>query len=182
MTSDKKLQEDVLKKVHFKGLWTPEHLDLFSDHILLQRIVSEIVRPFQDMKVQKVVAIEGAGFLLGTLVAAVFQVGFIPIRKEGSISSPSYKVSFMDYSKRKRGLEIKKQSVLRKGESVLLVDDWAETGAHLIHSIKLLAHFHVNVTGVSLIFNEMNDKQRQKLGDILIEEIVDLKKIERPDW
>lgn len=180
--SDKKLKEDVLKKIRFKGLWTPEHLDLFSDYMLLQRIIEEMVRPFRGIEVQKVAVIDGAGFLLGTLIAAKLQVGVIPIRKVGSISSPSYKVSFVDYSKRKRELEIQKQSSLKKGESVLLVDDWAETGAHLTHSLKLLSHFDVNVIGISLIVNEMNSKKRERLGDIKVEEIIDFQKIEKPDW
>ena len=182
MISDKKLQKDILKKIRFKGLWTPERLDLFSDYILFQRIIENMTRPFQGIKIRKVVAIDGVGFLLGASVAAKLQVGVIPIRKVGSISSPSYNISFIDYTKQKKGLEIQKQSNLKKDESVLLIDDWAETGAHLACSLKLLSHFDVNIVGISLIVSEMNDRQRRKLGGIRAEEIIDLQKIERPDW
>ena len=62
-----KLQNQILEKIKFKGLWTPEHQDLFSDYELMKAITSQMVEPFKEKKIDKVVALDGVGFLLGAL-------------------------------------------------------------------------------------------------------------------
>lgn len=175
-------QKDLLKRISFKGLHTPEHHELFSDYSFLTKIISEMVRPFRNKNISKVVAIDGAGFLLGALVAKSLKAGLILIRREGAISSPVHKIKFIDYSKKTRGLEIKKRASIVKGERVLIVDDWAETGAHIYHSVKLLSAFQPFIVGVTLIVNEIKDKDRTKFSNIDIKELINFNRINKPDW
>lgn len=180
--NSKKLQIAILRNIRFKGLWTPEHHELFSDYKLLKTIILVMTRPFKNEKIEKVVAIDGAGFLLGALLANTLHSGLILIRKEGSISSPTYKTTFIDYTGKQRSLEIKRRASLRRGERILIVDDWAETGAHLRHTLKLLAKFHPHVVGISLLINEMNKRRREAFRKYRIKEIIDFQKIKKPDW
>ena len=175
-----KLQNQILKRIRFKGLWTPEHQDLFSDYKLIKTVTLQMAKPFKEKKIDKVVAIDGVGFLLGALIANKLKIGLILIRKKGTISSPSYKTTFIDYSRERKTLEIKKAALIHNGESLLIVDDWAETGAHLRSTIKLLKNFQSKIVGISLLVNEMNPEQRKILLKYDIREIIDFSKIQKP--
>jgi len=180
--NSKKLQIAILRNIQFKGLWTPERHELFSDYKLLKAIILAMAEPFLKERVQKVVAIDGVGFLLGALLADTLHSGLILIREEGSISSPTYKTTFVDYTGKRRGLEIKRKASLRKGERILIVDDWAETGMHLCHTLKLLTKFHPHIVGISLLINEMNSRQRKAFRKYGVKEIIDFQKIKKPEW
>jgi len=177
-----KLQDNILRRIRFKGLWTPEHLDLFLDHRLMEAIIFQMLKPFKKDKIDKVVALDSVGFIFGALIANKLKVGLVLIRKEGTISSLSYKTTFIDYSKQKKILEIKKAYSIRRGDKLLIVDDWAETGMHLIQAIKLLRKFRPKIIGISLLVNEMNEKQRKALSKYKAREIIDFNKTQRPNW
>lgn len=176
------LQNKILKRIKFNGLWTPDHQDLFSDHRLMEMVILKMAEPFNREKIDKVVAIDGAGFILGALIANKLKVGLILIRKKGTTPSPLYKTTFVDYSKHEKTLEIKKDVLIHKGDKLLIVDDWAETGSHLINTIKLVKRFGPKIVGISLLINEMNPKQRKTLLKYNLREIIDFSKVQKPDW
>lgn len=177
-----KFQDRILRKIRFKGLWTPEHQDLFSDYKMMKAVTLQMARPFQKTKLDKVVAIDGAGFLFGALIANKLKVGLILVRKEGTIPAPMYRETFIDYSRRKKALEIKKSALIRRNERLLIVDDWAETGAHIKYTIKLIERFKPNLIGISLLVNEMSPDQRKIFSKYNIKELIDFSKIQKPDW
>ena len=134
----------------------------------------------KEKKIDKVVAIDGVVFLFGALVDNKLKIGLILIRKKGTVPSPSYKTTFIDYSKKRRTLEIKKAALIHNGERLLIVDDWAETGAHLRSTMKILKNFQSKIVGISLLVNEMNPEQRKTLSKYNIREIIDFSKIQKP--
>jgi len=67
--------------------------------------------------------------------------------------------SFVDYSKNRKTFEINKNSI-KKGDRVLIVDEWIETGTQLKASIKLVEKLGGEVIGISALNVDKNDKTR----------------------
>jgi adenine phosphoribosyltransferase len=60
-------------------------LGLFADAGFLRRAAASVAEPFRDAQADKVAGIEARGFVLATAVALELGVGFVAIRKPGSI-------------------------------------------------------------------------------------------------
>lgn len=177
-----KFQRDILQRIQFQGLRTPDHYDLFLDAKLTRKIVSEMIKPFMGKGVTKVLGIDAVGFVLGALVAERMEAGLVLVRKGGKIPSPVYRsVAFTDYSKEKKILEIKKNAIAKK-DRLLIVDDWAETGSQLRHTITLAKKFKPSIVGISLIVNEMSPRARKAILRYRVQEVIDLNSIQRPNW
>jgi adenine/guanine phosphoribosyltransferase-like PRPP-binding protein len=68
--------------------WIGGHADvlgLLADGAFLAQAAKALAAPFRARGVTKVAGIEARGFILGTAVALDLAVGFVPIRKRGSI-------------------------------------------------------------------------------------------------
>jgi hypothetical protein len=87
-------------------------LGLFADPGFLRRAAAGVAAPFREKVVDKVAGIEARGFVLATAAALELVVGFVAIRKPGSIH-PGPKVELgapPDW----RGLETAPDRILRR--------------------------------------------------------------------
>jgi adenine phosphoribosyltransferase len=76
--------------------------------------------------VERVVAIESRGFILGGVLADRLGVGFVPVRKPGKLPARTRRASYaLEYGE--DALEIH-EDALRPGEQVVVVDDVIATG------------------------------------------------------
>jgi adenine phosphoribosyltransferase len=76
--------------------------------------------------VDRVVAIESRGFILGGVLADRLGVGFVPVRKPGKLPARTRRASYaLEYGE--DALEIH-EDALRSGEQVVVVDDVIATG------------------------------------------------------
>ena len=121
-------------------------VDLFND------IVKYLSAPFNE-RIDYVVAPESVGWLLGIAMANELNVGFIPIRKSGKLPYQKDLIAsknYVDYSKKEKGIEIKKDLISR-GNRVLIVDDWIETGACIKCCKELLLELGIDIIGLASI-------------------------------
>jgi len=128
---------------------------IFTDYSAFTHLVADLVAPFQDMAIEYVAGIDALGFILGTAVALRLAVGFLPIRKAGKIPVSTYSVSFVDYTRQHKALEIR-PGVLPPGSRVLLVDDWIETAAQINAAIQLIHQVHSTVVGITTVHIDAN--------------------------
>ena len=68
-----------------EGIQFRDVTTLLKDPIGLRTTIQEIVTRYQSIKIDKVVAIESRGFIVGAPVAYALGVGFVPIRKPGKL-------------------------------------------------------------------------------------------------
>jgi adenine phosphoribosyltransferase len=142
-------------------------LGLFADGGFLARAGAAIAAPFRDAGVQKVAAIEARGFILATAVALELGAGLATIRKSGSIH-PGPKAELTappDW----RGLETTlrlQRHVIADGESVLLVDDWAETGSKALTARRLIEECGGRYAGLSLLVDQLSAEVRAQLAPV----------------
>jgi adenine phosphoribosyltransferase len=120
---------------------------LYMDPTVFSSAVEEMVDPFRSIHVDKVVALDASGFIFGSRVAEDLNTGFVLIRNAGKISVEKESVDFKNYIQQDKTLEIAIDSV-KRGEKVIIVDDWAETGVHIKAAITLVERLGGEVVGV----------------------------------
>jgi len=126
---------------------------LFNDPKVFGSLINDLIRPFKGVKIDKVVGLDALGFILGGAVALRAKKGFVPIRKGGKllgVAGTLLKTSFVDYSKRKKTFEMNKGSI-KKGDRVLIVDEWIETGAQAFVAIRLIERQGGRVIGITVL-------------------------------
>jgi adenine phosphoribosyltransferase len=99
---------------------------LLRDPVLLRRSLDLLTVLCGDLAVDKVVAIESRGFILGGALADRLGAGFVPVRKPGKLPWKARQATYeLEYGK--DTLEIHEDALVA-GERVLVVDDVIATG------------------------------------------------------
>ena len=110
-----------IKGINFYDITT-----LFDNKITFNYIIQLLSKRYESKELDKIVAIEARGFILGSALAHSLDLGFVPIRKKGKLP---YKTISNTYS-----LEYGEDTIeihvdaINKNEKVLLVDDLIATG------------------------------------------------------
>ncbi|MBN2369057.1 MAG: adenine phosphoribosyltransferase [Vicinamibacteria bacterium] len=109
------------KGVVFRDLTT-----LFKDAPAFRLAVDLLAEMCAKRDVDKVVAAESRGFILGSLIADRLGVGFVPVRKPGKLPARTRRIAYaLEYGE--DALEIH-DDALDAGERALVVDDVIATG------------------------------------------------------
>ena len=141
----------VIPYYPFKGI--PRFYDIggfLQRPDIFQDVIDILAARYKDKKVDSIAGFDARGFVLGPPLALALKKPFVMLRKPGkmpnSISSAAYSV---EYGKRDgmcipRGHPLsktdplKKSSIIKEGDSVLLVDDLVATGGTLSSGIELV--------------------------------------------
>ena len=139
---------------------------IFQKPAVFSRLLTDLLRPFKSTKFDKIAGLDALGFIIGGALAQKTKTGFIPIRKGGKlpgIKGTILKTTFVDYTKIQKSLEVNK-SAIKKGDKILLVDEWIETGSQMKSAIKLIEKLGGKVVGISALCSHKN-KQTKILFD-----------------
>jgi adenine phosphoribosyltransferase len=109
-----------------KGIVFKDITTLLKDPVTFRRAVDLFVVLCGGERMDKVVAIESRGFILGSLIANRLGAGFVPVRKPGKLPARTMKATY-DLEYGTAPLEIHEDAV-SAGERVLIVDDVIATG------------------------------------------------------
>jgi len=119
-----------------QGIMFRDITTLLKDPVGLRATVDELVRRYQDVKIDKVAGIESRGFIVGAPLAYALGKGFIPIRKKGKLPAETIGHDYqLEYGTDR--IEIHTDAIA-KGEKVLLVDDLIATGGTAEAACKLI--------------------------------------------
>jgi adenine phosphoribosyltransferase len=119
-----------------QGIMFRDITTLLKDPVGLRLTIDEIVRRYKDRKITKVAGIESRGFIIGTPVAYLLGVGFIPIRKKGKLPGETIGHDYeLEYGTDR--IEIHTDAV-SKGDQILLIDDLIATGGTAEAGAKLI--------------------------------------------
>lgn len=131
---------------------------LFEDAAVFKTLIEDLTTPFKGKKIDKIAALDASGFVIGSGVALRLKKGIILIRKKGKYpvaENTLLRASYTDYSKTEKTFEMKKSSI-KKGEQILIVDDWIETGAAVNAAIHLVEKAGGIIAGVSVLHANKN--------------------------
>jgi adenine phosphoribosyltransferase len=142
------------------GILFKDITTLLQDPILLRRSIDMLAVLCGDLRVDKVVAIESRGFILGGALAYHLGVGFVPVRKPGKLPWRARKASYsLEYGS--DSLEMHEDAV-GPSDHVLVVDDVIATGGTAKAVAQLTQELGGHVSGfvflVELCF--LNGRER----------------------
>ena len=155
-----------LRRVNKRTMGKYDTSTLTHDPEVFRNLVKDLARPFRKLSFDVVAAQESLGFVLGSSVAYELGKGFVPIRKGGRLPTLRTHVlsaSFTDYSGGRKRLEMNEGSV-RRGDRVLLIDDWIESGAQMKAAIRLVEKQGGVVVGIGAVKAHENDGTKTLFG------------------
>ncbi len=147
-----------------KGIMFRDVTTLFSSAHGFRMAVDQLLHPYMDQKIDKVVGLEARGFILGGAVAHQLAVGFVPIRKKGKLPGQTLSEDYtLEYGQ--ATVEIH-EDALQPGERVLIVDDLLATGGTCVAGIKLVEKLGADVVGCAFVVDLPELGGRKVLSDM----------------
>jgi adenine phosphoribosyltransferase len=137
---------------------------LFTEPLVFRDVVRGLAEPFRGSGVTKVAGVEARGFIVGSAVATELAAGFVAIRKEAGLfpGAKLIRATSADYRGNRSTLRLQRASVTR-GDRVLLVDDWFETGSQALAAKALLEEAGGTFAGASVIVDQLPADVRLEL-------------------
>ena len=135
---------------------------LLADIEAFRSTIDALAAPFSAAGVDKVLAVEARGFIVGAPVAYRFGAGFVPCRKAGKLPWQVEKEEYvLEYGTDL--LEVHKDAV-SPGERVLVVDDVLATGGTAAAAANLVERLGGTVVGFAFVIELAFLGGRSKLG------------------
>jgi adenine phosphoribosyltransferase len=141
-------------KLHYKR---SDVTPIFAEPAAFKALVDDLVAPWRNEKIDRVVGTDALGFVVGTAMALKLGVGFVPVRKGGKLPVAKESVAFQDYSGAEKVFELR-ANPWPIGTRVLLTDEWIETGGTAQAAVELIERAGGIVVGIAAIAFRKNEK------------------------
>lgn len=144
-----------------KGILFYDITTLLKEADAFHRVIEKLADFYRDQGIQKVVAIESRGFILGAPLAYLLNAGFVPVRKTGKLPSEVHEVQYsLEYGT--NTLAIHKDAI-EMGERVLVVDDLLATGGTVSATVELIKKLGGAIVGIAFLIELQELSGRDKL-------------------
>ena len=153
-----------------KGILFYDITPLLEDGEMFSQIIDELAKPYLDKKIDKVVAIDARGFILGAALAYKLKTGLAIVRKKGKL--PAKKISkeyALEYGS--DTIEMHEDTVL-PGEKVLIVDDLLATGGTMSATIDIVEELKGEIVSIDFLIELEFLNGREKLKGYSIRSLV----------
>ena len=126
----------TIENYPIEGVMFRDITTLLKDPIGLRSSIDAFVNRYKDLQIDKVVAIESRGFIIGAPLAYLLNIGLVLIRKPGKLPSDTIKQNYeLEYGT--DCIEIHTDAI-NEGDKVLIVDDLIATGGTAEAAVKLV--------------------------------------------
>lgn len=176
------LEEEVLRNIEFIGRFG-DVSELLGNPVLRKKIVGYfrywLTINHMEMRIDRIAGVETRGAVLAMTVAYDLGLPYAMIRKGGKLHkglSPRKK-TFTNYKGVLDSLEISANH-FRKGENVVVVDDWFETGQSAMAAKNLIERCGARVVAFCTIVNDTSQHPdaQEFFAKLPFLSIVDLKR------
>lgn len=125
--------------------------------------IKQMAAHYQDKKIDKIVAAEARGFIIGAPLACELNAGFVPVRKPKKLPRESITATYeLEYGT--DTLAVHKDAIT-KGENILIVDDLIATGGTCQAILELVKQLGGNVIGFAFQVELTFLKGAEKIKD-----------------
>ena len=133
-------------------------------------MIDDMAKRVNDLKIDKIAAIESRGFIFGAPLAAKLGKPFVPVRKPGKLP---YKTIRYDYTLEygKDAVEMHSDAIVA-GDKVLLVDDLLATGGTIEAAANLVKKCGGSVAAFVFAIELDFLKGKQRLNNSRVESII----------
>ncbi len=137
---------------------------LLEDRKVFKQVIDLFVERYRDTRIDAIVGIDARGFIIGSPIAYLLDVGFIPIRKKGKLPGDTISEAYeLEYGQ----AEVEVQTTwLKQGHHVVLVDDLIATGGTMVAALNLLQRIGVDVLESSAIIDLPDLGGSKKITDM----------------
>jgi len=114
--------------------------------------MNHLYQRYKEYNLDYIAGIDARGFIFGSALAQMLNLGFVPIRKKGKLPSDTICEKYeLEYGFDE--LEIHKDAFLNKNAKVLIIDDLCATGGTATASAKLVQKLGATLVEVCFIMN-----------------------------
>ena len=159
----KKLEASIRSIPDFPkpGILFRDITTLIKDRKALKLSVDLLHKKFKNKKIDKIVAVEARGFVLGAALAYKLGCGVVLVRKKGKLPYKTISATYaLEYGK--DTLEVH-QDAIEPGERVLIVDDLLATGGTVSAVIDLVRQLKGTIIGIAFVIELFDLHGREKL-------------------
>ena len=126
----------TIENYPIKGVMFRDITTLLKDPEGLRDSINKLVDRYKDLNIDKIVAIESRGFIIGAPLAYLLNVGLVLIRKPGKLPSETIDQDYkLEYGTDRIEVHV---DAIEKGEKVLIVDDLIATGGTAEAAVRLV--------------------------------------------
>ena len=153
-----------------KGILFYDITTLLKDAPSFYQVIEKLANLYRDQGIQKIVAIESRGFILGAPLAYLLNAGFVPVRKPGKLPSEVFEAEYsLEYGT--NTLSVHRDAV-SSGEKVLIVDDLLATGGTAAATVELIQKLGGSIVGIAFLVELLELKGREKLRGVPVLSLV----------
>ena len=154
----------TIKNYPIDGVMFRDITTLLDDAEGFKEVVDEFFKRYKDLKIDKIVAIEARGFIIGAPLAYLLNVGLVLIRKPGKLPSKTIEQEYeLEYGTDK--IEIHTDAI-KKGDRVLIVDDLIATGGTVEAAVRLLEKMEAEILECCFVIDLPDIGGRERLTNM----------------
>ena len=145
-------------------------VDCFLNHQVDPELMAEIGKEFarltKDLGITRVVTIESSGIAPAQMAALELKVPMVIMKKSNSrILNNALQTEVFSFTKNKSYQLTVKPEFLKKGDRVLLVDDFMANGEAAMGAIRLIEQAGAEATAVGIVIEKSFQPGRRLLED-----------------
>ena len=126
----------TIENYPIKGVMFRDITTLLKDPEGLRDSINKLVDRYKDLNIDKIVAIESRGFIIGAPLAYLLNTGLVLIRKPGKLPAKTIDQDYkLEYGTDRIEVHV---DAIEKGEKVLIVDDLIATGGTAEAAVRLV--------------------------------------------
>ena len=126
----------TIENYPIKGVMFRDITTLLKDPEGLRDSINKLVDRQKDLNIDKIVAIESRGFIIGAPLAYLLNVGLVLVRKPGKLPAETIDQDYkLEYGTDRIEVHV---DAIEKGEKVLIVDDLIATGGTAEAAVRLV--------------------------------------------
>ena len=154
----------TIENYPIKGVMFRDITTLLKDPEGLRDSINKLVDRYKDLNIDKIVAIESRGFIIGAPLAYLLNVGLVLIRKPGKLPAETIDQDYkLEYGTDRIEVHLDE---IEKGEKVLIVDDLIATGGTAEAAIRLVQKMNGDIVECCFIIDLPDIGGRERLENM----------------
>ena len=154
----------TIENYPIKGVMFRDITTLLKDPEGLRDSINKLVDRYKDLNIDKIVAIESRGFIVGAPLAYLLNVGLILIRKPGKLPAETIDQDYeLEYGTDRIEVHI---DAIEKDEKVLIVDDLIATGGTAEAAVRLVQKMKGDIVECCFIIDLPDIGGRERLENM----------------
>ena len=154
----------TIENYPIKGVMFRDITTLLKDPEGLRDSINKLVDRYKDLNIDKIVAIESRGFIIGAPLAYLLNVGLVLIRKPGKLPAETIDQDYeLEYGTDRIEVHI---DAIEKDEKVLIVDDLIATGGTAEAAVRLVQKMKGDIVECCFIIDLPDIGGRERLENM----------------